>query len=104
LLGPANLSDQLAPITQPLLVVASSTCQPRSFGDADIAVPKAMHETSTETINSARIYSDELEADGVRHRIPAYQVLTSPNPLRPCGVWWRHETRGIVCFAVGSGG
>jgi hypothetical protein len=47
--------------------------------------------------------SVEFEADGVRQHIPAYQVLTGPNPTGHA-VWWRNESGGSYCFAVGPGG
>jgi hypothetical protein len=43
-----------------------------------------------------------LEADGVRREIPAYQVLTGPNPTGHA-VWWHNESGGTYCFALGTG-
>jgi hypothetical protein len=52
------------------------------------------------------LYEDgsvEFEADGVRQHIPAYQVLTGPNPTGHA-VWWRNDSGGSYCFALGPGG
>jgi hypothetical protein len=46
--------------------------------------------------------SVEFEAEGVRQHIPAYQVLTGPNPTGHA-VWWRNELGGSYCFALGPG-
>jgi hypothetical protein len=52
------------------------------------------------------IYEDgsvEFESDGIRQHIPAYQVLTGPNPTGHA-VWWRNESGGSYCFALGPAG
>jgi hypothetical protein len=47
--------------------------------------------------------SVDFETDGIRQHIPAYQVLTGPNPTGHA-VWWRNDSGGSYCFALGPAG
>lgn len=44
----------------------------------------------------------EFDDNGQHYKLPAYMVLTGPNPTGHA-VWW-HVAETSFCFAVGSGG